>query len=241
MSRVFPTRASSRSVALLHGSQQLLLLFRGVADVVVAQAAADGEFDSGQRGAKVMGHGAEDGRAHRVVFSGEAQHLPTADDQLLAFELGRQMDAEGPEEAPVTCWQDPSVEDQSGGGIDLLDVVTRGGITAIALGSSRDLSGRGQQPPRPATGRASGAVPGLGVAAEQGGAADLENTQRLLQQSLNGILRTGGAARQVTQRRCLGTGPRSLLGSGGPKGRRRRRRPPRRPRTPAGRGSSADH
>ena len=36
--------------------------------------AADGEFDSGQRRAEVMGDGAEDGRPHGVAF-GEAQHL----------------------------------------------------------------------------------------------------------------------------------------------------------------------
>ena len=84
--RVQPVRT------LLDRCQQFLFLFLGVMDVVVAQP-ADGKLDPGQRGAQVVGDCAEDGGAHRVAF-GQAQHLPPAGHQLLAFQLGRQMNTE---------------------------------------------------------------------------------------------------------------------------------------------------
>ena len=126
--RVQPVRT------LLYRSQQLLLLFLGEMDVVVPKP-ADGQLDPGQGRAQVVRNGAEDGRAHRVAL-GQAQHLAPAGHQLLAFQLGRQMNAERPEEAPVACRQDPSEQHQARGGVDFFDVVA-GGIR------SRPASGQG--------------------------------------------------------------------------------------------------
>ena len=104
--------------------------------------AADGELDPGQGRAQVVGDRAEDGGAHGVAL-GQAQHFPPAGHQLLAFQLGRQVHAERREEPPVAGRQDPSVEDQPGGGVDLFDVVAGRHFACLAADSGWNFAGGG--------------------------------------------------------------------------------------------------
>ena len=122
--------------AFLDRGQQLLLFLRGVPDVGPPEA-ADGELDPGQRCPQIVGDRAEDGRAHGVAL-GQAHHFAPAGHELLALQLGGQVHAEGCEEPPVAGRQDPAVEDQPGGGVDLLDV--------LAVGACRRLERRRRTP-----------------------------------------------------------------------------------------------
>ena len=138
--RVQPVRT------LLYRCQQLLLLFLGVMDVVVAQP-ADGKLDPGQGGAQVVRDCAEDGGPHRVAF-GQAQHLPPAGHQLLAFQLGRQMNTER-RRGDAGRWPAESVRTApGGGGVDFFDVVRAASSSGSPAGTGRNFSGGGLKLPR---------------------------------------------------------------------------------------------
>ena len=197
--------------AFLDGRQQLLLFVRGVPGAVVAQA-ADGEFDSGQRSAEVMGDGAEDGRSDRVAF-GEAQHLPAAGHELLAFQLGVQMDAEGPQQTPVARRQDPAEQHEARRGVDLFNVLAVGAAPfGFACGK---VPGCGKQPPLPPVG-ARGPSVARGInEAEDGGPPDLEDAQCLLQEGPDHIVGAGCTPGQVAEGRGFRAGAGGFLGPAG--------------------------
>ncbi|CAH0288815.1 hypothetical protein SRABI128_03838 [Microbacterium sp. Bi128] len=182
-------------------------------DVVVPKS-ADSQLDPGQGRAQVVGNGPEDGGAHRVAL-GQAQHLPPARHQLLSFQLRCQMNPERPQKAPVACGQNPSEQHQARGGVDFFDVVAGGIASGPVSGQGRNFTYGGLETPLPVRAGSAVAVREAVAQAENSSTTDLEDAQGLFQQCLDRVLRAGGTARQVTERRGFGAGPRGLLGAAG--------------------------
>ena len=82
-----------------------------------------------------------------VLLSAKRSIFAPAGHQLLAFQLGRQMNAERAEETSVAGRQNPSGEDQARGGIDFFDVVAGGIVPWRAGGQGRNFSGGGLKSP----------------------------------------------------------------------------------------------